>query len=604
MASTASLTDEQYKDCSPRATAHRITSILREYGIDTEVQWLASGVPYCYANCVSVPGTTFKTYGKGLTEELALASGYGELIERLQIGFIYGPTSLKDGDYAIDDPKFDLVPLEQLLQSNPDCYRRLAAVYQDAYGVEISPKQILNQFATKEGKVAVSSHLDLITGETILFPTVLRKRIYGTNGCAAGNTPEEALVQAISEIVERNHKIRALKDELVLPDIPDEFLKQHEIAYQIISFVREQGYKVIIKDASLNTGFPVVCACIIDKRTGRYHTHFGCHPVFRIALERSLTETFQGRSINSVAHNEDFSPKNKDKFSLSEMYSELRFSSGSKLPKFFVDTSDIPFDPNIGTTGSNRDILRFCKNYFAERNLSLLIKDYSCLGFPTYQILVPGYSEAYINRIHPKTDDQRYAPYAISTLRNPTKATIPDMLGLMMHLDNIRSVQTGNSEIHSFSMLTKQPSSTPAPRQRFLKYAALGYVYYAMGKFSDTAQCIHHMQAEAGGNDLEYLICLKRYLSMLAEGYTPDYALKTVTFFHSEESVDKLAKYLQTKTNPLDGFILKCDKNCTEECLLHGQCYMKRVDSIAALLDEKMKDLSFDEMKNYLCSIT
>lgn len=603
MNDTAKIIDRQCKDCSPLATVERIKSILAQNEIETEVKWIPSGVPFCYTTRVSVPGTTFQTNGKGLTEELALASGYGELIERLQIGFIYGPTSLKDGDFAVDDPNYALVPMDTLLSAHRQWYQRMADVFREATGQSITPEQMLSQCTAGNGKVSVTEYFDLIGKETVHFPTVLRKRVYGSNGCAAGNTPEEALVQAISEVVERNHQIRIVKDGLALPNIPEETLSQYSTSYRIIKYVRDHGYKVFIKDASLNTGFPVVCACIIDKRTGRYHTHFGAHPVFEIALERSLTESFQGRNIDNIAKNQEFSRKSAEKFSLSAFYAELRRSSGNKLPEFFMDDSAFTFDPNTGVKGGNRRILQFCMDYFAKQDLSVLVRDCSCLGFPTYQVLIPGYSEVYINRISAKTDDQRYAPYAITTLRNPSRATTPDMLGLMMHLDKIKSLEPNSSEIHSFSMLTKQPSKASPERQNYLKNAAMGYIYYTMGRITDFIQCVNAMLPRAEEKDLEYLICLKRYFTLLTEGYSRDYALKTIAFFHSDDAVAELNGHLQARTNPLDRFILKCDKQCTESCKLYGDCYMKRVDCIAAMLDSKMKDLSFDDMRTYLLSI-
>ena len=83
------LIDSKYKDDSPINTVNRIKGILKEYGIETIECWNDSGVPYCHSLRVSVFGTDFGVNGKGVTEELALASGYGELMERLQLGRIF-----------------------------------------------------------------------------------------------------------------------------------------------------------------------------------------------------------------------------------------------------------------------------------------------------------------------------------------------------------------------------------------------------------------------------------------------------------------------------------------------------------------------------------
>lgn len=596
--------DGKFKDSTPAATIQRIKDIIAQYGIEPELKWFESGVPYCYSNQLTVPGTSFRSIGKGLSQEFAIASAYGELIERLQLGIIYGPTSMKDGDYAIEDSRFEMHTAKELLESHRDWYQRMSDLLFDSTGERITPEQMLTQCATKDGMVSVTPYLELHTLERVYFPTVLRKRIYGSNGCAAGNTPEEALVQAISEIVERGHQLRTLKNGIALPDIPEEDLKKYEISYKIIEFVRSNGYKVVIKDASLETGFPVICACIIDSRTGRYHTHFGAHPVFEIALERSLTESFQGRSITAIAENEAFSPKRSVKFNLNDFYIELRSSSGNKLPGFFVDDSPFQYDPNMGTTScDNREILKFCMNYFTSRGFSLLVRDCSCLGFPTYQVIVPGYSECYINRISSRTDDGRYAPYALTTLRDPVKASITDRMGLIMHLDKTKEMDASYTNLHSFTMIAKIPSRASHRIQGYLMSANLGYVYHSMGRYKEAGSFVAKMIPKADGKDLEFLICLNRFYNLVAQGYGMDYVVKVLNCFHRSETVNDLLSILKAKGNPLERFVMRCDKAHCEHCPIYGDCYLVKVDGLADMLDEKMSQLDFDEMAAYLRGI-
>lgn len=592
--------DGNYKDSHPMDTVARIQKILKDFGVEPELRWHESGVPYCYSNTLSVPGTSFRVNGKGLTKEFAIASAYGEMIERLQVGFIYGPTSLKDGDFAIDDSRYELHPAKELLESNGIWYQRMSDVLADSVGEKISPAQILSQCATAEGMVSVTPYFELCTQKQVYFPTVLRKRIYGSNGCAAGNTPEEALVQAISEIVERHHQIHTIKEGLALPEIPEETLKKYSISYAIIRFVQNNGYKVVIKDASLGTGFPVVCACLIDPKTGRYHTHFGAHPVFELALERALTESFQGRNIASIAKNENFSRKSNVKFSFNAFYTELRRSSGDKLPGFFVDESKLKFDPGVGVHNcDNRQILRYCIDFFAKQGYPLLVRDCSCLGFPTYQVLVPGYSECYINRIASKTDDQRYAPYAISTLRNPAKASLSDKMGLMMHLNCIKQLEAGYHDMHCFTMQIKVPSNAPFPLQDFLMSASVGSVCYSMGRYADAADSVSQMISKAVDLDLGYLICLKRYLTILAEGYGAEYARKVISYFHDACTTQRLLDQLNRKENPFDQFTLQCDGQCREDCPLKPYCFLKTVDTMAAQLDQRMGQLDQNQAASY-----
>lgn len=601
---THNIVDGRYKDSSPMATVARIKGILASLGLEVNERWFESGVPYCYSNKISIPGTTFGTIGKGLTPEFAIASAYGEMIERLQVGFIYGPTSLKDGDYALEGSQKEMYPAADLLEKNRIWYERLCKTLYESTGVTATPEQILAPYTTSSGMVNVTPFFDLVSKEQVYFPTILRKRLYGSNGCAAGNTPEEALVQAISEIVERNHKIRVISEGIGMNDIPDEVLSKYQVSYEIIQFVRSNGYKVVIKDASLGTGFPVVCACIIDKKTGRYHTHFGAHPVMEIALERSLTESFQGRNIGAITTNEGFSPKSDVKFSINAFYAELRRSSGNKLPSFFVDEGQHPFDPEMGVhTCDNKEILRYCTNYFASLGHPLLVRDYSCLGFPTYQVIVPGYSECYINRISTENDDQRYAPYAIKTLRSPTTAGIQDMLGTLLHLDRLKMLDSSFRDIHSFAMLTKMPSKVPHATQQTLMAATLGYIYYSLGRYKEAAAQMNQIQPHAQDQELELLSCVKRYLTLKGEGYDSAYIRKILLYFHEKETVDALGAMLSEKKNPFSAYVLRCDKNCTSECKIHQDCFLKRVDTLAATLEEKLSQLDFNASVQYLRSI-
>ena len=65
----------------------------------------------------------------------------------------------------------------------------------------------------------------------------------------------------------------------------------------------------------------------------------------------------------------------------------------------------------------------------------------------------------------------------------------------------------------------------------------------------------------------------------------------------------RLYGILHRNGNPLDEFVLHCDKKCDESCKLHGRCFLKQVDALADMLDEKMAQIDFDDMANYLRSI-
>lgn len=598
------LRDADFKDERPLKTVEKIKGILKNYGIETEERWMDSGVPYCYSLRITVSGTTFGTNGKGLTKEFALASGYGELMERLQLGYVGSVEVQKDGNYSVNDSQDEILSAEELLQRNRNWYEALSELTLRYTGDRVSPEEILMRYADSQGKVQATPFYNISKGEKAYIPTQLRKCIYTTNGCAAGNTMEEAIVQGISEIVERHHQMKILTERITVPDVPEDELRKYEAAYSIISYVRSKGFRVIIKDCSLGIGFPVICACFVDGKNGKYHTHFGAYPIFEIALERALTETFQGRNIASFAIYDDFIYRKSDVYSLNIIESELVRGRSKKLPEFFLGQMNCKWNPDVGFTGgNNRELMRECVDFFAKQGYDVLIRNASCLGFPTFQIMVPGYSEVFVHRMSNKHDNRRYAAFARKALRNPSAAGTEDILGLLMHINQMGKVSNDIAEAHGF-LASAQLSAKPDKKfDGYLMAASLAYVYYSLGKYAETVKCIDSMIAQSDRLDMEYLVCVKRYLSLLLSSYDKEQIRQILTYFHREESVEKLWSCLEKKRNPLDEFTLHCDMLCQEGCLLYETCCQKRVGELTKMINSKTKELDFEAFAQSLTQL-
>lgn len=594
--------DGQFKDCTPLDTVARIKGILANLGIETFEKWNPTSVPYCHAMSIKIPGTLFSVNGKGLTKEFTLASAYGELMERLQLGYVNGANGKRDGDNAMEAALWKKVSAAELQRTNPIWYERLSQCAQKIAHIQISSEQIVSQYADQDGLVPVMTFYDLTNDVAVYFPVKLCKHVYTTNGSAAGNSPEETIVQAISEIVERHHQMRVITENLTLPDIPEDELKKHAAAYSIIQYVRDHGYRVIIKDCSLGTAFPVVCACFIDERTGKYHTHFGAYPVFEIALERSLTETFQGRTIEDIGKFEDFIAFKSDEYSFASIFNEMTIGTWKKTAEFFAEAPSIPYNPNAGLQGSNnRELLRECVSYFKRLDYDILVRDSSSLGFCTYQVVIPGYSEMFLHRLAPNHNEQRYCDYASKTLRNPAKATIQDILGLLMHMEQQKVLTANLSGVHGFSAIAKLPAKLDQQQSDLLMSASLAYVNYALGKYGEVIKCLDAMILRS--SDTGFLICLKRYLNMRLCGNKPEQIREKLAYFHGAETVDDLFGCLSQNQNPLDRYVLHCDMHCNESCPIRQVCYHKRSLSLVELLTHKMSELDFEIFSNKLKAI-
>lgn len=592
--------DSAFKDDSPQNTVTRIKRILKENGIEVEEHWNESGVPNCYSVRISVVGTTFAVNGKGVTKEFTMASGYGELMERLQLGHISSKAGQKT-TLSLENTNTTSVPSKDLLSRNRAWYALLSDKLYRQTGTRLTPEELLAQYADSDGNVPVTPYYCANTQTMEHLPTTLRKQAYSTNGCAAGNTMEEAVVQAISEIVERQYKLHVLSEAIVLPDISEKVLKSCKVSYDIITYLRSKDFRVCVKDCSLGTKFPVVCVCLIDQKTGRYHTHFGAYPKFEIALQRTLTESFQGRTIDKVATYENFQLKQDDSFAVGNIMNELVLGTAEKPASFFVNSSQEAYTNICEFSGkTNQELLGECIAFLSEQGHDILIRNCSSLGFPTYQVIIPGYSEIFMHRLDPKQNDLQFTKHATTVLRNPSAANIEDIIGFMMNF-----VRTKKRELAAlpFSRQADLPVTLSKAENAYLMNATMAYIHYTLGKYADAIKYINQMIPSAKQEDAESLICIKRYLT-LSETHCDSEELRSIlTCFHRAETVQALYVCIAEKKNPLETFTLHCDLKCAPSCLLYGSCKKKQVDALAKMITDRLDALDSSCLKEQFSNL-
>lgn len=579
--------DTNFKDDAPLNTVNRIKQMLKEYGIETEEIWGETGVPNCYSLRVSVFGTVFGVNGKGVTPELTLASGYGELMERLQLGRIFAADRQKEsGSYAMMSENIRMTA-QELLERNRKWYALYVDKLREQTGKVMTAEAILAQYCDADGTVAVTPFYCVNTQTQEYLPTALLDTVYSTNGCAAGNSMEEAVVQAISEIAERYYSTRVLYEEIKVPDIPDEILKKCTIAYQIITYLRERGFRVTVKDCSLGTKFPVVCVCLIDQKTGRYHTHFGAYPNFEIALQRTLTESFQGRNIEKVAQFENFFRKQNASLDVANMLNQLVYGAAEKKPEFFATTSELE-KITCGFSGkNNRDFLKECIDFYSEQGFDILVRDHSCLGFPTYQVIIPGYSEVFVHRMDP-SQNLRYQGFVQAVLRDPANATTENIMGFMMNLTEMAKRKMSQP---TFSAQANLPVQLTGTEEQYLWSAAMACLNYKMGRTGEVIKYVERVLQNCGEEEKEQLICLKRYLTLSADGYEPEQIRGILANFHQPETIAQLYSAAAENKNLLERYALRCDLQCQPNCKLYGRCLKKQTDALAKLVAEKQKQM-------------
>ena len=215
---------------------------------------------------------------------------------------------------------------------------------------------------------------------------------------SAGNTLAEAQVQCLSEIFERAVKREILEGEIALPEVPQKVLEKYPGILAGIRSLEEQGFPVLVKDASLGGIYPVMCVTLMNPRTGGVFASFGAHPSLEVALERSLTELLQGRSLEGL---NDLPPPTFASEAVTEPNNFVEHfidSSGIVSWRFFSAKSNYDFvEWDFSSQGENPNVeevatlLGILKRIGKEVYMAV----YDELGAIACRILVPGYSEVY-----------------------------------------------------------------------------------------------------------------------------------------------------------------------------------------------------------------
>jgi len=292
------------KDLPLEQTIANMTGILADLGMKIEIASWRNIVPHVWSLHIRDAASPMCfTNGKGATKEAALCSALGEFIERLSCNFFYNDQYFGE---EIGNSKFVHYPNEEWFQPGPngelpdgilDEYCR--AIY-DPEGELLGTHLFDTNSGTPERGICCLPCQRQSDGKTVYFPSNLIENLFLSNGMSAGNTLPEAQVQCLSEIFERAVKKQIIEEELALPDVPDEVLAKYPDIVEGIQALEDQGFPVLVKDASLGGQFPVMCVTLMNPKTGGVFASFGAHPSFHVALERSLTELLQGRSFEGA----------------------------------------------------------------------------------------------------------------------------------------------------------------------------------------------------------------------------------------------------------------------------------------------------------------
>lgn len=392
----------EYNKCDiPSNTIKRIKNGLQK--LDLESEYYPFRVSdNIYWGRVWIDSIRIVCNGKGLTPELAEASAYAELAERLSAGLFY--------------PVFE----EQVRFNVPGLYDEETnrfLNYEWMEGYIYSHQDDLENPLRIEDLLANENHLtdndiediknsrmarhwvdgfSIIREETVKVPVNFVAYIHGSNGMAAGNTIEEAMIQATCEIFERHSQIRSIKSEQIVPSIDSDSIENQNIR-DMIKFYSGNNVDVMIKDLSFDGLIPCIGVLFINKnlRTDRLEHRIlipGASFNLEEALARCFTEGMQGRETLLAPRPELDRPlvhrsKVNDYYMLMKCGISLKDIS-------FLDQGETRTYRNIkikDVLSEIEEIKKICKVF----NTDYILLNYThpVLDFPVVRVIIPGVSD-------------------------------------------------------------------------------------------------------------------------------------------------------------------------------------------------------------------
>ena len=250
------------KECSLEDTISSFKEKLKRYGFNIEeVSWLNPAKNIWSVHIRDKDAPMNFTNGKGATKKAALASALGEYFERLSTNYFYADyfLDLDESNPFVHYPneKWFKVPEDNIIPSEI-LSEELLKFYDPT--LELLASDLIDlQSSNIEKGICSIPFTNIVTQEKVYFPVNLIGNLYVSNGMSAGNSIEEATVQALSEIFERHIKNIIIKEALSLPEIPLNILKEYPDIHQSVKDIESKGFTLKCFDASLGGKYPVIC---------------------------------------------------------------------------------------------------------------------------------------------------------------------------------------------------------------------------------------------------------------------------------------------------------------------------------------------------------
>jgi ribosomal protein S12 methylthiotransferase accessory factor len=222
--------------------------------------------------------------------------------------------------------------------------------------------------------------------------------VSSSNGLASGNTPDEAILHGLCEVIERDQVAFWLVRQRSSVNSPSTRINLETVddadCRWLIDSAAKAGLELVIWYATTNIPIPCfVCLVYDDKGNTCYRQRAsgsGCHPYRRIALSRAIAEALQSRltHISGVRDDVYWSRYRRDlrmdEASTKQWISELQ------LEPECVNFSDIPDVCRIDTTGQMLSWIVAAIGVAGLSEVIVVDLTQADIGLPVVHVTVPG----------------------------------------------------------------------------------------------------------------------------------------------------------------------------------------------------------------------
>jgi bacteriocin biosynthesis cyclodehydratase domain-containing protein len=200
--------------------------------------------------------------------------------------------------------------------------------------------------------------------------------IHNPNGSAAGSCIEEAVLQGLLELVERDAAAIWWYNQVARPGVDiASFADPYFDA--LLAEYASLGWQLWALDITHDLQIPAIVALARNADTGRFSIGFGCHLDSRIALQRALTEVNQLLDVTAAAA----TPWDHTKLASEQFLypaADLPLTDGSRWPRIGGADLKTDIEHGIGRLSS------------AGMDTLVVDKTRPDIGLPVVQVIVPG----------------------------------------------------------------------------------------------------------------------------------------------------------------------------------------------------------------------